>query len=795
MSKRPDLLKRRTLKLALASAITTSLGCATRQSDSINAYIASNPVNDPFNVDWGDRFDGPFLGESVWANPMEDWEIKRGRAYCTSKKGNRNVHMLTHSIAHPEQGFTTEVVIESEGAPFFNGGAGFNLGLRSEIDEYRSNCFAEGGIKAGIRQNTLFIGSKTIPLATQSSVLLKLSGEKQGSAVKLTLSAYHPKTKVRLASIEKLESTELVRGNVAIAANMDFADVPNSQDSKHHAGGRFLFGDWTLEGAGLSHDKKRAFGPIMWAMYTVNHNVEAEKEIGKSNAHELNLTAIMAPIGDNDNKQLVLSLYRKGVWKEFAASTIDALSCTATFRIPNWDGNSQTRYKLVYRASKKSGTTEYDYEGTIKAEPLDRALRMASLTCQNDYAFPYQPVVDNVLRYDADMVFFSGDQLYEHHGGYGIVRTPDKRAMLNYLRKYYQFGWAFRDAMRHTPTVCLPDDHDVLQGNLWGEGGKPMDNLNEDETASILGGYAEPVDVVNAIHRTSVSHLPAPADNTLGDYGISTYYTTLNYAGVSFAILADRQWKSAPDAMGIVVGETGQGEAPTYINPAFDSENLHLLGEKQEAFLAKWAESKPSDALAAVLSQTVFAGISTHQPRPDRYLKYDFDSSGWPASARNRAVSIMRNANALHICGDTHLGTLSQYGVHKPRDSNWAFCSPAIAAGWPRWWLPEDIGLPCGGKPKHNMPNTGNYRDAFGNNIYVYAVANPDVGESSNRYVKAHEKGSGFGTIEFDVAAQTYTVDAYRFNVDISEANGNPRFPGYPVTIHAKENAGENLLA
>lgn len=112
MSKRPDLLKRRTLKLALASAITTSLGCATRQSDSINAYIASNPVNDPFKVDWDDRFDGPFLGESVWANPMEDWEIKRGRAYCTSKKGNRNVHMLTHSIPYPEQGFTTEVVIE-----------------------------------------------------------------------------------------------------------------------------------------------------------------------------------------------------------------------------------------------------------------------------------------------------------------------------------------------------------------------------------------------------------------------------------------------------------------------------------------------------------------------------------------------------------------------------------------------------------------------------------------------------------------------------------------------------------
>ncbi|BCO18823.1 hypothetical protein KUC3_16800 [Alteromonas sp. KC3] len=794
MSERPDLLKRRTLKLALASAVTTSLGCVTRYADSQDENLTYSSFNKPFKADWDERFDGPFLGENVWANPMEDWEIKRGRAYCSSKKGCRNVHLLTHSIIQPEQGFITQVVVETDDTPFFNGGAGFNLGLRSEIDEYRSNCFAQGGIKAGIRQNLLFIGSKAVPIAVQPSILLKLVGEKQGNAVKLTLSAYHPRTKALIASIEKLESKELVKGNIAIAANTDFEDMPNSEEPEHHAGSRFSFSNWTLEGAGISYDKRRIFGPIMWAMYTVNRISDGDQAKGDVNRHELNLTAVMAPLGTQDNNQLILAFYQNGKWIESATATIDELSCSASFHIPDWNGNLHTRYKLIYRNVKKSGKNEYDYEGAIKAEPVDRPLRMASLTCQNDYAFPYQPVVDNVLRYDADLLFFSGDQLYEHHGGYGIVRKPEKRAMLNYLRKYYQFGWAFRETMRHTPVVCLPDDHDVLQGNLWGEGGKPMDNLDEDVTASILGGYAEPANVVNAIHRTCVSHLPAPIDDTLGDYGIGTYYTTLNYAGVSFAILADRQWKSAPDVMDIVVGETGQDEAPTYFNPAFDSENLHLLGEKQEAFLTAWAENKPTNMLAAVLSQTVFAGIATHQPRPDRYLKYDFDSSGWPASARNRAVSIMRKAKALHICGDTHLATLSQYGVHKPRDSNWAFCSPAIAAGWPRWWLPEDAGLPCVERPKHNMPNTGNYRDAFGNDIYVYAVANPDVGESPNRYVKAHEKGSGFGTIEFDVSKQTYTVDAYRFNVDISADSESPRFPGYPVTIYAKENAGENLL-
>ena len=79
-------------------------------------------------------------------------------------------------------------------------------------------------------------------------------------------------------------------------------------------------------------------------------------------------------------------------------------------------------------------------------------------------------------RLDPDLVFFSGDQIYENHGGFGIIREPAEPAILNYLRKFYQFGWAFREVMRNCPTLCLPDDHDVFQGNIWGEGGAKMDD-------------------------------------------------------------------------------------------------------------------------------------------------------------------------------------------------------------------------------------------------------------------------------------------------------------------------------
>ena len=385
--------------------------------------------------------------------------------------------------------------------------------------------------------------------------------------------------------------------------------------------------------------------------------------------------------------------------------------------------------------------------------------------------------------------------MYENHGGFGRIRAPAKDAIINYIRKYYQFGGAFREAMRNAPTVVLPDDHDGFQGNLWGDGGIPMakpplNDFNSDK----WGGCIEPVQRVNAVHRTHTAHHPDPVDATPTVSGIDAYYTEMVYGEVSFAIIADRIWKSGPEHLDIIVGTTGEDEAPDYFNPKFDRSDLHLLGDRQEQFLAKWGKDWRNHKLKAVLSQTVFAGISTHQPNLLNYIKYDFDSSGWPATARNRAIDIMRESKALHICGDTHLGTISQYGESEQRDSNWAFCTPAISAGWPRWWLPDNLGLPHQNRPSHGMEQTGEYKDSFGNKIYVYAVANPELGQSSNRYVKAHEKGSGFGVIHFDTEQKIYRTEAYRFLIDVTDGAADNMFSGWPVTIHMDENSGDNRI-
>ncbi|MCA9267068.1 MAG: twin-arginine translocation pathway signal, partial [Planctomycetales bacterium] len=266
------------------------------------------------------------------------------------------------------------------------------------------------------------------------------------------------------------------------------------------------------------------------------------------------------------------------------------------------------------------------------------------------------------------------------------------------------------------------------------------------------------------------------------------------YGGVSFAILGDRQFKSGPGHVNTGGGRPDHVPDPKFDTSVLDKEGLDLLGERQEKFLAHWVEDWRGHTLKVLLSQTVFAGVATHHGGYNGYLKADLDSGSWPQTARNRAIDILRQGMPLHINGDQHLATLSQYGVAKQRDGNWSFCTPAIAVGYPRWWRPDEVGMPHANRPQHGLPNTGEFIDGFGNKVYVYAVGNPEVGNRRNRYELAHQKGSGFGLVVIDPEKKTYTVNAFRFLVDATEDKPDNQFPGWPVTIAQQENGGKNLL-
>jgi hypothetical protein len=570
---------------------------------------------------------------------------------------------------------------------------------------------------------------------------------------------------------------EKIAGNVAIVNNFD----PRIRKG---TGARYRFSDWRVTGDAFTVTPAQKFGPILWSMYTLSDSRGPE-------GFMLKISALTGPLGERDNKTVELQIQQDGAWKPLAEAELDADAWVATFRVPKWDATKLIPYRLVYRASHRDGTqSESEWGGVIRSNPSGRPLRMGALTCQKDYAFPYEPVANNLLKLDPDLLYFSGDQLYENHGGFGLIRDPAGPAILNYLRKFYMFGWTFREALRDRPAVCIPDDHDVFQGNIWGEGGAKM---GPGETSS-RGGYREPARMVNVVHRTCAGHHPDYYDPVPCKQGISVYFGDMVYGGVGFAILGDRQFKSGPEHV-----DTGAGRADHVADPQFDTSTLDkpglvLLGERQEKFLEQWVADWRGHTMKVLLSQTVFAGVATHHGGYDGYLKADLDCGGWPQTARNNAIRILRKAKALHINGDQHLTSLVQYGIDAQRDSGWSFCTPAIAAGYPRWWRPDDADMPHRNRPRHGLPNTGEFVDGLGNKAYVYAVGNPEVGTEQNRYDLAHQKGSGFGLVTIDTQAKTYRLEAFRFLVDPTDGKTTNQFPGWPVTLHQKENSGDNVI-
>jgi len=798
---------------------------------------------------WGTTHDRVWLGADYWANPMEDWRMADGWTECL-RSGGRSVHLLTHQLTDPFRPFQMDVLVrqvdaggtasgKSGAAP---GGAGFRVGVRSDLDEYRSNCFAPGGIVAGIvaepaeraaggapGSTSLMLGSHAVPLPADTwpgPVRLALTGAAEGDDVRLRLAATRPDG-TPLATVEGRFPAADLRGNVALADGF----APSGPRGQTAPAGqpRHAFTDWNVSGAAFTIDPAHRFGPILWSMYTVSNSRGAD-------GHVLRLTALTGPLGAEDDHEVALEIDEAGSWRRVGTARLDPDAWTATVRVPRWDAARAVPFRLVLRERWRDGSESMaTREGIVRAEPTGRPLRMAGLTCQNDYAFPYGPVADNLARLDPDILFFSGDQIYESHGGFGVIRAPAEPAILNYLRKYYQFGWAFGEAMRSRPTLVLPDDHDVFQGNIWGEGGRampaPPDRVSgigspaadrvsgigslaadrvsgigspaadrvsgigspaADRGASWSGGYVQPARMVNVVHRTCTSHHPDFPDRAPVEQNISVYHGDMVWGDVSFAIVADRQFKSGPEHVKTDGNRADHVMSADFDTATLDKPGLVLLGERQEEFLRRWSADWRGHRMKVLCSQTVFAGMATHHGTYDGYLKADLDSGGWPQSARNAALRALAGSMALHVCGDQHLGSLVQYGIERQRDGVWAFCTPAIAVGYPRWWRPDELGIPVRNRPAPGRPDTGEYVDGFGNRVFVQAVGNPEVGTAQHRYELAHQKGSGFGMITIDPEARTYHIEAFRFLVDATARDPASQFPGWPFTVHQRDNGSQD---
>jgi hypothetical protein len=651
------------------------------------------------------------------------------------------------------------------------GTAGLRLGIRDEIDDHRAAALRGKGLDVGVdtRARSLFIGKNSGGALPESGPLndwtLTITGKPSGTRIALKLTAVDSEGN-RQTSIDAQLPADRVQGLVALVNNHSTNDKP-----------AFWFANWKLNGDGITAHNDRAWGPILWAMHTMHHTYTDEGTV-------LKLTAQMAPIGEG-----IATLSFDGRDALFKAE-VDPLACTATFRIPNWDAKRKARYTVRFDSN--------NYTGAIRAEPSGRPLIVAGFTGNQDYLFPNNAVVRNVNAQDPDVLFFSGDQIYEGVGGYGIVRAPTdtateatiRRATLNYLRKWYLLGWAFGDLMRDRPTVCLPDDHDVYQGNIWGEGGLNPHGMSNHSK----GGFAEHPTFVNAVIRTQCAHHPDMPDPKPMKQGINVLFGPMLYGRVSFAIIADRYFKSGPeDKVNTWEGRPDHVKDTKYDVTSLDKPGLQLLGERQEKFLEGWASDWRGADFKCLLSQTIFCNLANYHGGNRTFIFADLDSNGWPQSARNNALRIMRKGYAFHYAGDQHLPSITQNGIDTWGDAGFAFCVPSIAAGYPRSWLPDMEGRPVQNRPDGGLPNTGEYRDGLGNHVTVYGIGNPADKNRRGRENTAHDKSSGHGIVRFDPATLTIAMECYRVQIDPKKAQPGDQFPGWPKTIKLSDNRGQTV--
>lgn len=465
----------------------------------------------------------------------------------------------------------------------------------------------------------------------------------------------------------------------------------------------------------------------------------------------LKLSAQLYPLYPDEAREVSLAIQEGGTWKEIQTAKVNDLGWSALFRQENWDSNYDLKYRI------RHGENAF-FEGTIRKEPSDKdEIVLAALSCNSNKDRGMRDnYVRNINHQDPDLIFFAGDQSYDH--------TEHTAAWL-------KFGLQFRETFRHRPAITIPDDHDIGQGNLWGENGKKSTSLGSPD-----GGYRYHTAYVNMVERCQTAHLPDPYDPTPVARNIGVYYTNLILGDVDFAILEDRKFKSGPEGK-----IPQQGPRPDHIrNPSYDPATidlpgLTLLGERQLNFLEAWGNNN-KEGIKVVLSQTGFCGGAHIHGSLDNRLHADLDSNGWPQTGRNKALRLIKKANAVHIAGDQHLATVIQHGIEEYRDGPWAFVVPAIVNDYySRWWWPENEKA----GPNHNkdtaLPWTGDYLDGFNNKISMMAYVNPE----------SDSMGGGYGLIRFNKKQKEVTFECWPRYVDVTHPDAS-QFEGWPFTVSLK---------
>jgi len=653
------------------------------------------------------------------------------------------------------------------------------------------------------------LGQSDGVLAAVDSVELQVRVVPRADGARLELTASQPGAGAVPVTLEVGPfDLDRLAGGLALVADAPASDA-----------GAVWFSRISVSGRGLESHEERALGPVLGAQHTLSRGA-------------LTLTAQLFPIagefdGTDPGSAGTVQLDVKsedGQWYTLGLSPVVVPGYTATFRVESWPDDRDVFYRLALLPA--DGVTGKDagsaFEGRIRADPDDEdEIVVAAFTGNHNVAmpgvdrgefdwtggvwFPHADVVASVRAHDPDLLFFSGDQIYE---GASPTSADTDQPYLDYLYKWYLWVWAFRDLTAEIPAVTIPDDHDVFHGNVWGAGGRATPEGLQGAAAQDAGGYKLPADWVNMVQRTQTSHLPVPFDPAPVDQGIGVYYTDLVYGGVSFGVIEDRKFKSPPASLLPAAdvwngwAQNSEWDAAMHGNPP----GAELLGDRQERFLEQWAADWSGGVwMKVLLSQTIFANVATIPaeatsgsvipglpiPEPGAWVDgdrqaADMDSNGWPRSGRDRALRAIRKGFAVHLAGDQHLASTIRYGVDEFGDAGYALCVPSVANFWPRRWYPP------GGSPDRSdglTQGTGDFLDGFGNRMTVLAVSNP--ARWGREPTALHDRAPGYGIARFDRSTREVSLEAWPRWAD--PAAGARPYPGWPVKFEQEQGYGRNV--
>ncbi len=785
-------------RVFLENSILASAGLSVIPQETLiskKSSSASENKATPFQSDWQTQPDRIWLGEMFWANRLQDWHIENGGVKCNVRGQNRSVALLSHELGAQREAFSIKVnflFLDRKVAGDF---IGFRLGSKGPFDDYRSAAVYGKGFNTGIRVDGKWVlGDKVLDSTMSESKFTELlTFEVSGKPVaegKYSISLRVSNGQNLLAeSLEHLVDDNLVQGGIALLSS---ADTKVQQELTPSA----RFEHWKVSGLKVNSDASHTYGPIYFAQYTLHNQT-------------VKLSALCAPIGEN--QKVTLQLKKNGRWENAATSTVDTVSRIAAFRLNDWKSTAPIPYRLVYPILNKEGkSSDYHYEGTIAPAPsADQPVKLGLFSCNCDHGFPDNDLRKHILSHDIDAALFLGDQFYESSGGFGVEATTLERSILDYMRKWQQFGWSYRDTFRHVPCISIPDDHDVYHGNVWGEGGKAARPDGVAYVRQDSGGYKMHPDWVKMVQHTQCSHLPDPYDPTPVKQGIDVYYTSWNWGPLSFAIIEDRKFKSAPQ--NIFPKEAGIQNG-FITNLDFNDESYlsapqaELLGARQEKFLAEWAADWRHGAkMKILLSQTNFCTLGTLPknstgdqavptlaiPKLGDYVAgdaptRDMDSNGWPHSKRNKAVDIIRRGFTLHLAGDQHIASVIRYGVDSHDDAGFVFAGPALNNIFPRRWWPTlaDDHKPLSGRPAY----TGIFEDGFKNKITVHAAASPRL--TGLKPAIIHDRATGYGIVKINPETRETTFECWKRSADPTKSQADGQYDGWPITIQQTDNYG-----